>query len=272
MELLPCTQDETCAIVTMGNVVLCNLTTKVGLTYKVAYKRELTQGCSSMQPMLWIMVYLMLSSAAQILTLLSCRCNFFKDLAWKSCGLLLEAEKSQMDPHSWNCISCWIKIIMSLLLSCIQRTQYSFVLPWKRWNASLAEMECVWKSIPSLHQIRFNTCCSKEYLVLMYDRNSSYKEVNEAQQDLFARKQRSYDCIPLKSAAPKEHYKTAAFQAGHVWSQSPWSTVLPSPIHWGWHQDRTWLPNWVDLPTEAKSCQELTWCGCRKECSPLQMF
>ena len=109
----------------------------------------------------------------------------------------------------------------------------------------------------------------EEFVVLMYDRSSSYKEVNEARLDLFARKQQSYDCIPSTSAALREHCKRAAFQAGHVWDQSlVCSPVLPSPRHWGWHQkDSTWLPHWTDLPAVAKSCQELTRCGCRKECS-----
>lgn len=109
----------------------------------------------------------------------------------------------------------------------------------------------------------------EEFVVLMYDRSSSYKEVNEARLDLFARKQRSYDSIPPTSAALKEHCKRAAFQAGHIWGQSLLcSPILPSPSHWGWHQkDRTWLPHWTDLPAVAKSCQELTRCGCKKECS-----
>ena len=107
----------------------------------------------------------------------------------------------------------------------------------------------------------------EESVVLMYDRSSSYKEVNEAR--LAARKQRSNDCIPPTRAALKEHCKRSAFQAGHLWGQSLLcSPVLPSPIHWGWHQkDRTWLPHWTDLPAVAKSCQELIRCQCKTECS-----
>ena len=109
----------------------------------------------------------------------------------------------------------------------------------------------------------------EEFVVLMYDKSSSYKEVNEARLDLFARKQRSYDCIPPTSAALKEHCKRAAYQAGHIWGQSLLcSPDLPSPIHWGWHlTDSTWLPHWTDLPAVAKSSHELTRCGCKKECS-----
>lgn len=108
----------------------------------------------------------------------------------------------------------------------------------------------------------------EEFVVLMYDRSSSYKDVNEARLDLFARKQRAYDCIPPTRAALREHCKRAALQAGHIWSQSlVCRPVLPSPRHWGWQQiDGAWLPYWTDLPVVAKSCQELNKCGCKKEC------
>ena len=109
----------------------------------------------------------------------------------------------------------------------------------------------------------------EEFVVLMYDKSSSYKSVNEARLDLFARKQRAYDSIPPTSAALKEHCKRAAYQAGHIWGQSLLcSPGLPSPVHWGWHKmDSIWVPHWTDLPAVAKSCQELTRCGCKKECS-----
>jgi len=96
----------------------------------------------------------------------------------------------------------------------------------------------------------------EEFVVLMYDRSSSYKEVNEARLDLFARKQRAYDCIPPTKASLREHCKRAAFQAGHIWSQSLiCSPVVPSPRNWGWQQsDSGWLPHWTDLPAVAKIC------------------
>ena len=74
----------------------------------------------------------------------------------------------------------------------------------------------------------------EEFVVLMYVKSSSYKSVNEARLDLFARKQRAYDSIPPTSAALKEHCKRAAYQAGHIWGQSLLcSPCLPSPVHWG---------------------------------------
>ena len=88
----------------------------------------------------------------------------------------------------------------------------------------------------------------EEFVVLMYDKSSSYKSVNEAQLDLFARKQRAYDSIPPTSAALKEHCKRAAYQAGHIWGQSLLcSPGLPSSVHWG----KKW----------AEYTETSTWCS-----------
>lgn len=109
----------------------------------------------------------------------------------------------------------------------------------------------------------------EEFVVLLYDRSSSCVRVNETRLDLFARKQRAYDSIPPTRAALKEHVKRAAFQAGHIWSQSlVCNPVLPSPGDWGWmNMGGTWVPYWTELTAVAKSCQELTHCGCKMQCS-----
>ncbi len=57
----------------------------------------------------------------------------------------------------------------------------------------------------------------EEFVVLLYDRSSPYKEVNEARLDLFARKQKTYDCIPPTKAALREHCKRAVYNPGHIW-------------------------------------------------------
>ena len=107
----------------------------------------------------------------------------------------------------------------------------------------------------------------EEFVVLMYDRSSSCKEVNEARVDLFARKQRAYDSIPPTKAVLREHCKRAAYQAGHIWSKSLiCNPNLPSPQEWGWEQiDNVFLPYWTTMAAVAKSCQELSRCSC-KDC------
>ena len=98
---------------------------------------------------------------------------------------------------------------------------------------------------------------------------SSCTGVSEARLDLFAHKQRAYDSIPPTSGALKEHVKRPAFQAGHIWNQSTvCNPQLPSPGDWGWTKvDGTWVPHWTELAAVAKSCQELTRCGCKVHCS-----
>lgn len=109
----------------------------------------------------------------------------------------------------------------------------------------------------------------EQYVVLLYDRGSSCTEVNMARLDLFARKQRAYDSIPPTSAALKEHCKRATFQAGYVWRQSlVLKPKIPCPSTWGWQKvNSDWFPYWTNMTAVAKSCQELTRCGCQKQCS-----
>ena len=106
-------------------------------------------------------------------------------------------------------------------------------------------------------------------MVLMYDRSSSVASVNEARLSLFARKQRSYDLIPPTQGALKEHAKRAAYEAGHIWSQAIVRQPEPQcPSEWGWFkEDDSWKLFWTALAPIAKSCQELTKCGCKTQCS-----
>jgi len=69
----------------------------------------------------------------------------------------------------------------------------------------------------------------------MYDRSSDVTTVNEERLDLFARKQRPYDSIPLTQAVLKEHAKRASYEARHVWGQALMQQPeTMSPFDWGW--------------------------------------
>lgn len=104
----------------------------------------------------------------------------------------------------------------------------------------------------------------EEFVVIMYDRSSIAKIVNDARLDLFARKHRP------SRAALVEHIKRSVLQAGHTWGQSlcKWQT-LPSPSRCGWEKDCGcfYVPHWTSLPPIAASCQELLKCGCKISCS-----
>ena len=109
----------------------------------------------------------------------------------------------------------------------------------------------------------------EKFVVLMYDRSSSVASVNEARLALFARKQRSYDLIPPTQGALTEHAKRAAYQVGHIWSQAiVRQPEAQCPSEWGWFkEDDSWKVFWTALAPIAKSCQELTKCGCKTQCS-----
>ena len=60
----------------------------------------------------------------------------------------------------------------------------------------------------------------EKFVVTMYDRSSTVECVDDAILEMFARKQRPYEAIPLTRAALLQHAKRAAYQAGCIWSQT----------------------------------------------------
>ena len=108
----------------------------------------------------------------------------------------------------------------------------------------------------------------EKFVVVIYDRSSADTRVNDVRLNLFARKQRTYDAIPPTQSALKLHSKRAAYQGGIIWGQATLPRpVTKSPADWGWsRQNDTWKIHWTDIPSVAASCQELTRCGCRKNC------
>ena len=105
-------------------------------------------------------------------------------------------------------------------------------------------------------------------MIAMYDRSSTATCVNDARLELFARKQKSYQSIPPTRAALVQHLKPSAYQAGCIWSQA--TVCKPetlSSTDWGWIKETdVWKTCWSTLPPIATSCQELTKCGCKREC------
>ena len=108
------------------------------------------------------------------------------------------------------------------------------------------------------------------FVVLLYDRGSELRSVDEARQQLFCTRSRSLDRIPPTSAALKQHILRASYQGGHVWSQVYLALPeLPSPAEWGWERDGQWKPVWTTLAQAQQSCYELIHCSCKKACRGL---
>ena len=108
----------------------------------------------------------------------------------------------------------------------------------------------------------------ERFVVLMYDRTSNSKDVNEARMQFFTRNSRKFDAIPPTQDALLQHVKRTAYQAGPIWGQAlkP-SPIIQSPQHWGWVlDDGDRRPLWTTLPEITKSCQELVKCACEKGC------
>ena len=108
----------------------------------------------------------------------------------------------------------------------------------------------------------------KGYTVLLYDRTSPCKTVNDACKDLFTRKGRDMDHISPTGDALCQRAKRAAFLAGHCWGKClEVSPQLLSPSEWGWVRGSTqrWEPLWTTIRQASESCQELLKCGCKSE-------
>ena len=105
-------------------------------------------------------------------------------------------------------------------------------------------------------------------VILMYDRTSSSKDVNDPRMQLFTRSSRKLDAIPPTQDSLLQHVKRTSYQAGHIWGHAlkP-SPTIPSPQDWGWVlDDGHWRPLWTTLPKITKSCQEMIKCGCKTGC------
>ena len=74
----------------------------------------------------------------------------------------------------------------------------------------------------------------ERFVILLYDRTSTRKEINKARKKIFAKKN-NVQLIPPTKAALEEHVKRAAYQGGHVWGQTLLPMPeLPPPSSWGW--------------------------------------
>ena len=74
----------------------------------------------------------------------------------------------------------------------------------------------------------------ERFVVLMYDRASDIREVNDTRKQLFAHKSRALDNIPSTQAALQQHIKRASLQANCLNQTLVLNPDLPSPSDCGW--------------------------------------
>jgi len=108
----------------------------------------------------------------------------------------------------------------------------------------------------------------ERFVILLYDRTAEHISVNSARQHFFTQKGWQIGNIPPTRDALLQHVKRAAYQSGHVWSQTlVVAPVLPCPSEWGWNlENDEWQPLWMTLPEADKCCPELLRCGCKSGC------
>ena len=140
---------------------------------------------------------------------------------------------------------------------------------WQTWNIC-PEASTVFSKM-SNYPLTVEDCdleILEKYVILMYDKSSTAATVDEARLDMFARKQRPYEAIPPTKAALLQHTKRAAYQAGCVWAQATkCQPEAESPSNWGWQKfGEEWQVFWTANSSIAKSCQQLTKCGCKTDC------
>ena len=108
----------------------------------------------------------------------------------------------------------------------------------------------------------------ERFVVLMYDRASDIREVNDARKQLFAHKPRALDNIPPTQAALQQHIKRASLQANCLNQTLVLNPELPSPSDCGWTKEASeWQPLWTTLPEASKSFDKLIHCNCKKRCT-----
>ena len=106
---------------------------------------------------------------------------------------------------------------------------------WERWTT----YQDVTKAFHDLRtgpdMIDYETLNLLErFVVLLYDKTSGCKSVNELRKELFTRG-RSIDKIPPTTGALIPHGRRAAYQGGHCWGKTTAKLQnLPDAENWGW--------------------------------------
>lgn len=140
---------------------------------------------------------------------------------------------------------------------------------WKIWN-SFPEATTAFHTLSATGgEASIDFQLLEKFTVLLYDRHSSCKTVDQARKDLFMRQNKPLVLIPPTSAALRQHALRAAFQAGWIWGQATETNPeVPSPASWGWRKtpQQSWQPLWTTKPSIWEACRELDICGCKKNC------
>ena len=108
------------------------------------------------------------------------------------------------------------------------------------------------------------------FIILQYDRISTFTCINETIQLLFTRKGRQMQGLPRlppTKADLEQHIKRAVLQ-GYDWGQAMIKKrVLPSPSDWCWTCPDKWEPLLTTLPQSSDTFRELLHCCWHRRCN-----
>ena len=99
---------------------------------------------------------------------------------------------------------------------------------------------------------------------VMYDRSSTFTNVNDCRRYLFTKMLRSIENCPPTSNVLENHVKSAQLQSS-IWTSGLISdSESIDPLKWGWQKKRRIFEHvWSTLPKVADVCMELKRCKCK---------
>ena len=107
--------------------------------------------------------------------------------------------------------------------------------------------------------------------VILYDKTSPLRSINDTRRELFCHKNRAMDKFPPTNDPLLQHVRRAVYQAG-IWTTSTQTQlVIPSPHDFSWTKiSDSWVSVWVTIPEASRACRELIKCSCKGDCSICQ--
>ena len=143
---------------------------------------------------------------------------------------------------------------------------------WQAWHVyeDIRDI-CVSRqsSLPDVEDDHFKKM--ERLTVILYDKTSPLRSINDTRRELFCHKNRAMDKLPPTNDALLQHVRRAVYQAGIWMTSTQMELVIPSPHDFAWTKiSDLWVPVWVTIPEASRACRELIKCSCKGDCSICQ--
>lgn len=146
---------------------------------------------------------------------------------------------------------------------------------WNTWNANPQNQSEFTKtflslSMPPVDYSPHNLQVVEQFVIQMFDKSSTCSSVNDLRRILFSQSKTTMERLPPTKDALNQHALRAIHQSANIWGHSIDKHIeTVDPENWGWERndDGTFHPKWMTILDAAKSCLEISKCGC-KNCTP----